>query len=299
MERRVAALFSSKSGNIFDLESEGIKELIEDYFAVSNSCEECDFLPEDSDEEEEFSCEDGATPGRSANEDEVSSPDFEDVETEQPVIRIAGEADSVLLVCSSCGIIIQSDSGAVLNCVLQIKQNRLTLELFFSSVLTRILHRSNWKKESHPWEYPNEKSTFQNSDVAAVKQLTTRSLSHLFHILNVCHPAFIAGATREAGPPLPQRVYYFNLGDVRRDMRKLPHQWTVLEDKQDMIAFGVAQDCTVTIRVNVLNDLATQVYIMGGMYMSATRLSTFGDSSLGRLPLSFNNIKNMHRCNSS
>ncbi|KAK7478148.1 hypothetical protein BaRGS_00030595 [Batillaria attramentaria] len=66
-------------------------------------------------------------------------------------------------------------------------------------------------------------------------------------------------------PSLPQRVYYFNLGDVRRDMRKLPHQWTVLADKEDMIAFGVVQDCTVTIRVNVLHDLATQVYIMGGM----------------------------------
>ncbi|KAK7487249.1 hypothetical protein BaRGS_00021477, partial [Batillaria attramentaria] len=108
---------------------EGVKELIEDYFAVSNSCEECDFWPEDSDEEEEFGCEDGATPDRSANEDEVSSPDFEDAEIEQPLIRIAGEADSVNGDCNQQGLrdleaIRGFSCGCKLPCVAEPGDNR-------------------------------------------------------------------------------------------------------------------------------------------------------------------------------
>ena len=55
MEKRIASLLnSSKSENIFDKEGDGVRELIQEYFASNSACEGNDF---DRDSEEEMDCE--------------------------------------------------------------------------------------------------------------------------------------------------------------------------------------------------------------------------------------------------
>ena len=54
MEKCIASLLnSSTSGNIFDLEGDGVRELIQDYFASNSACNGNDF---DRDSEEETDC---------------------------------------------------------------------------------------------------------------------------------------------------------------------------------------------------------------------------------------------------
>ena len=54
MEKRIANLLnSSKSGNVFDKEGDGLRELIQEYFASNSAYEGNDF---DRDSKEEMDC---------------------------------------------------------------------------------------------------------------------------------------------------------------------------------------------------------------------------------------------------
>ena len=99
MEKRIASLLnSSKSGNIFDLEGDGVRELIQDYFASNSACEGNDF---DRDSEEETDCK--QEPELDCKDSkETPAPDRE-VEVEQPIIRIEGNAD-VDIECNGQGL---------------------------------------------------------------------------------------------------------------------------------------------------------------------------------------------------
>ena len=99
MEKRIASLLnSSKSGNIFDLEGDGVRELIQDYFASNSACEGNDF---DRDSEEETDCK--QEPELDCKDSkETPVPDTE-VEVEQPIIRIEGNAD-VDIECNGQGL---------------------------------------------------------------------------------------------------------------------------------------------------------------------------------------------------
>ena len=87
------------------------------------------------------------------------------------------------------------------------------------------------------------------------------------------------------------RMYFFNLSDVRKDLPKLPSPWIVIESTDSLLSVGTRANYKIAKSVKVLDDLSTSVQVFG---MSATHL----DNKVGTIPLKsyLTQLDALHAC---
>ena len=60
-----------------------------------------------------------------------------------------------------------------------------------------------------------------------------------------------------------QKVYYYSLGDIKKDVQKVSPPWLLLTSNDSSLSVGTLGNHTITRKVTVHTDLSTSVTVCG------------------------------------